>query len=245
MVSSTKAARVPSIVEMENGRVMAVTAFLGKPGHTSSWQVTHMIRLNETTRVTLMTIHGFAMLALGMSLFYVRATMTNLLFDVVGGAFAMLLVAASLLFIAGVDWLCAAGLGRRQVSRLRGLLFLSSAVAACGVFLILYPGATIRMLCYLLAVYALLLSVGKFSLARAWIGTKRQQMVMYTLAVVAVAFSADLIVFAGGDERDALVVVASYSLFMGLQMLLTMYFLLQQPAEELSKPSSALKGASV
>ena len=109
-----------------------------------------------------MTIHGFAMLALGMSLFYIRATMTNLLFYVFGGAFALLLVAASLLFIAGVDWLCAAGLGRHQVSRFRGLLFLSTAIAACGVFLILYPGENIRMLCYLLAVYALSLSVGKF-----------------------------------------------------------------------------------
>jgi hypothetical protein len=226
----------------KDSAVMAVTAFPGKLGHTSSWQVTHMLRLNETTRVKLMTIHGFAMLALGMSLFYVRATMTNLLFNVVGGAFAMLLVAASLLFIAGVDWLCAAGLGRRQVSRLRGLLFLSSAVAVSGVLLILYPGATIRMLCYLLAVYALLLSVGKFGLARAWIGTQRQQVVMYILAVIAVAFGAALIVFAGQDERDALVVVAAYSLFMGFQMLLTMYFLLQQPEDKPSEPSSALNG---
>ncbi len=157
----------------------------------------------------------------------------------------MLLVAASLLFIAGVDWLCAAGLGRRQVGRLRGLLFLSTAVAACGVFLILYPGANIRMLCYVLAIYALSLSLGKFGLARAWTGTKRQQMVMYLLAGIAVAFSAALIVFPGQDDRDALVVVAAYSLFMGLQMLLTMYFLLQQPVQKPIEPSSALNRASV
>jgi hypothetical protein len=204
-----------------------------------------MFRLNENTRVKLMTIHGFAMLALGLSLFYVRATMTNLLFDVFGGAFAMLLVAASLLFIAGVDWLCAAGLGRRQVSRLRGFLFLSTAVAACGVFLILYPGATIRMLCYVLAAYALSLGLGKFGLARAWIGTKRQQMVMYILAGIAVAFSVALVVFAGQDDRDALAVVATYSLFMGFQMLLTMRFLLQQPARNPIEPPSALNRASV
>ena len=204
-----------------------------------------MFRLDENTRVKLMTIHGFAMLALGLSLFYIRATMTNLLFDVFGGAFAMLLVAASLLFIAGVDWLCAAGLGRRQVSRLRGFLFLSTAVAACGVFFILYPGATIRMLCYVLAAYALSLGLGKFGLARAWIGTKRQQMVMYILAGIAVAFSVALVVFAGQDDRDALAVVATYSLFMGFQMLLTMRFLLQQPARNPIEPASALNRASV
>ncbi len=47
--------------------MMAVTAFPAKLGHTSSWQVTNMFRLNENTRVKLMIIHGFAMLALGLS----------------------------------------------------------------------------------------------------------------------------------------------------------------------------------
>jgi hypothetical protein len=86
-----------------------------------------------------MLIHGYTMLVLGLALFYIRATMTNLFFYVFGGAFALLLVAGSLLFIAGVDWICAAGLGCQQVSRLRGLLFVSTAAAACSLFLILYP----------------------------------------------------------------------------------------------------------
>ena len=203
-----------------------------------------MIRLTEKTRVRLMTIHGFAMLALGLALFYIRATMTNLLFYVIGGAFALLLVAASLLFIAGVDWICAAGLGRHQVSRLRGFLFLSTAAAACSVFLILYPGSTIRMLCYVLAVYALSLSLGKFGLARSWNGTTREQAVMYILAGVALAFSAALVAFAGQDDRESLAVVATYSLFMGFQMLLTMYFM-QQQALKLTEPAAGLNQAQV
>jgi hypothetical protein len=204
-----------------------------------------MIRLNENTRVRLMAIHGFTMLALGLGLFYIRATMTNLFFYVFGGAFALLLVAASRLFIAGVDWLCAAGLGCRQLSRLRGFLFLSTAVAACAVFLILYPGSNIHRLCYVLAVYALSLSLGKFALARSWNGTKREQMVMFILAAFALAFSAALVVFAGQDDRDALAVVAIYSLFMGFQMLLTMYFLLQNHTQKPIEPPSALNRASV
>ncbi len=50
----------------------AVTAFPGRLGHTSDWQVTNMFRLSENTRAKLMTIHGFAMLALGLALFYIR-----------------------------------------------------------------------------------------------------------------------------------------------------------------------------
>ncbi len=204
-----------------------------------------MFRLNENTRVKLMTIHGFTMFALGLALVYVRATMTNLLFDVFGGAFAMLLVAASLLFIAAVDWLCAAGLGRRQVSRLRGLLFVSTGVAAGGVFLILYPGGSVRLLCYVLALYALSLGVGKFGLARVWTGSQRQGVVLYILAGIAITFSVALAVFAGGRDRDALAVLAAYSLFMGLQMLLTMYFILQQPAQKSIQATSAFNPTSV
>jgi len=187
-----------------------------------------MIRLTENTGARFMLIHGYAMLALGLALFYVRATMTNLFFYVFGGALALLLVAASLLFIAGVDWICAAGLGSRQVRKLRGLLFLSTAVAACSVFLILYPGATMQMMCYVIAIYALALSVGKFGLARSWNGTNREQAVMYVLAGIALAFSASLVAVAGRDDRESIAVVASYSVFLGLQMLLTMYFLQKQ-----------------
>jgi hypothetical protein len=175
-----------------------------------------------------MLTHGCVMVALGLTLFYVRATMTNLFFYVFGGAVALLLVAGSLLFIAGVDWICAAGFGCHQVSRLRGLLFVSTAVAACSVLLIFYPGTTVQWMCYVIAVYALLLSMGKFSLARSWGGSKREQVIMYILAVTALAFSACLVGFAGPDDRDSLAVLAGYSLFMGFQMLLTMYFLERQ-----------------
>jgi uncharacterized membrane protein HdeD (DUF308 family) len=205
----------------------------GDSGHSRGWETLQhfqsagdeMIRLTENTRARLMLTHGCVMLALGLALFYVRATMTNLFFYVFGGAFALLLVAGSLLFIAGVDWICAAGLGCHQVSRLRGLLFVSTAVAACSVLLIFYPGTTVQLMCYVIAVYALLLGVGKLSLARSWGGSKQEQVIMYILAVVALAFSACLVGFAGPNDRDSLAVLASYSFFLGFQMLLTMFFI--------------------
>jgi hypothetical protein len=203
-----------------------------------------MIRLTERTREKLMLVHGCSMVLLGLALFYIRATMTNLFFYVLGGAFALLLVAASLLFITGVDWICAMGLGCRQVAKLRGFLFLSTAVAGCSLLLIFFPGANLQMLCYLLAFYALSLSVGKFSFARSWSGSKREQSVMYVLALVALALSACLVAFSSHDDRTSLSLVASYSLFMGLQMLLTMYFL-QQQMLRLTAATSRLNQASV
>jgi hypothetical protein len=202
-----------------------------------------MIRITENARIRLMMIHGVAMLALGLALLYIRATMTNLFFYVFGGALAMMLVASSLLLIAGVDWICAAGLGCHQVSRLRGFLFVSTAVAVCCLLLILYPGATIQMLCYVIAAYALLLSIGKFTLARSWNGTVRQRSIMFLLAGAGLIFSGAMLAVAGKGDREALAVLGIYSVFMGLQMLLTMYFLQQSPSS--TRPPSKLKQAGV
>lgn len=196
-----------------------------------------MIRLQEDTRAQLMMAHGFAMLGLGLGLFYIRNAMTNSFFDVIACAFAMLLLTASLLFIATVDWICAIGQGSPQVVTLRGLLLLSTAAAAGAVFLILYPGGTIGMFCYLIAIYALLLSIGKFHLARRWEGTKRVQAVMYVLAAIAFFFSALLAIAARQVEREAVAVIGSYSIFFGLQMLLSMYYLEQQRLKQLGSRS--------
>ncbi len=67
---------------------------------------------------------------------------------------------------------------------------------------------------------------------------------MYILVGVGLAFSGALVRFAGQDDRDALAVIATYSLFMGFQMLLTMYFLLQQQALKPVEPPSPLNQAS-
>ena len=182
------------------------------------------------------------MIGLGLALFYIRATMTNLMFYVFGGAFALLLVAASLLFIAGIDWMCAAGLGRRQIDRLRGSLSLSTVTAAGSLFLIFYPGTTYRMLCDVLAVYALCLTVGKFGLARSWQGSTQEKTTMYLLAGIGLAFTVLLFATGGEDDRQSLAVIAGYALFIGLQMLLSMYFLQRQAANGI-QPVASIKHA--
>jgi hypothetical protein len=193
-----------------------------------------MIRLKEATRAWLMIMHGVAMVALGLELFYIRAAMTNRFYVVFGFALAMLLVAASLLFIAVLDWICAAGLGSQQASKLRWLLIVSTVAAASSVFLLLDARSTVRLLCYFLALYSLLLGIGKAFLARYWKGTPGDQVGMYVLAGLSIAFSALLVLVAGQDERTALAVVAGYSLFVGLLMLFSTYYLQQQMAKTIA-----------
>jgi hypothetical protein len=186
-----------------------------------------MLRLKETTRARLMVMHGVAMVALGLELFYIRAAMTNLFFVVFGFALAMLLVVASLLFITVLDWISAGDLGSQQAAKLRWLLLLCAAVAGSSIFLLLDARSNVRLLCYLTASYSLLLGIGKVLLARCWKGTHGEKVGMYVLAGGSFAFSALLLLVAGQDERTALAVIAAYCLFMGLLMLFCIYYLQQ------------------
>jgi uncharacterized membrane protein HdeD (DUF308 family) len=110
----------------------------------------------------------------------------------------------------------------------------STVAAASSVFLLLDARSTVRLLCYFLALYSLLLGVGKVFLARYWKGTPGDQVGVYILAGLSVAFSALLVLVAGQDERTALAVVAGYSLFVGLLMLFSTYYLQQQMAKTIA-----------
>jgi hypothetical protein len=192
-----------------------------------------MTQIIETKRAKLMMFHGLSMLMLGMLLLYIRETMA--FFYAYGCALAMLLIAASLILLAALDWICIIGQGAERASKLRGVLFISVGAAASGVVLALSPGATIKMFCYLIAFYALLLSFGKYKLARYWNGPEHIRIVMYVLAAVALLFGVLLLLMAGGDERNVITLLASYSLFMGAQMLLTIFYLHEEQESVLSR----------
>jgi hypothetical protein len=192
-----------------------------------------MTQIIETKRAKLMMFHGFSMLMLGMLLLYIRETMA--FFYAYGCALAMLLIAASLILLAALDWICIVGQGAERASKLRGVLFISVGAAASGAVLALSPGATIKMFCYLIAFYALLLSFGKYKLARYWNGPEHIRIVMYVLAAVALLFGVLLLLMAGGDERNVITLLASYSLFMGAQVLLTIFYLHEEQESVLSR----------
>ncbi len=198
-----------------------------------------MIRLKESIRASLIVMHGLAMLGLGLGLLYIRAAMTNFVYDIFGSVFALLLTAESLLFVAVVDWICAAGLGAHQMSKLRGLLLLAAGTAAGSVVLIVYSSGTIGMLCYVIAANAFLLSVGKLHLAKEWKGMGTQKVAIYVLAAITLSFSLLLLVVAHRDERDAIVVIGLYSIFIGIQMLFSIVFLQRSLAaiESLAAPN--------
>lgn len=190
-----------------------------------------MTAMKESTRAGLMLTHGLAMVALGFGLLWIRATMSTWLFQLLGCAFALLLVAGSLLLIAVSDLICVIGARSRAMPGLRRLLIASLLAAAAAAFLIFYPGVTIGTVGYITAVYALLLSVAKFHLARHWGNTRQGKAVMYLLAGIALVFAGVMAAVAAlsTDDRDVLTLIAAYSFYMGVQILLTRHYLHVQP----------------
>ena len=192
------------------------------------------MRMTFNTRLTLVAAHGIAMLIMGLALLYIRTTMTNFVFDVFGSIFALLLVAASFLLAAILDWICAAGIGLRHFMELRRYLLVSVILAIGSLFFFVAPDASIQLLCYFTAAYALFLGIGKLRLALHWECSRRRKIVISLLGAVAICFSGLLVAAARTDARDAVAVLAAYAMFVGGQMLLSVSFLYQQttPAGE-------------
>jgi hypothetical protein len=197
--------------------------------------------LSDSARKGLMVAQGIAMLVVGLMLVFLRATMTFDLFTLLGSILSVLLIAASLLFVAVTDVLSSIGLDRGRAPHLRRLLAATAIAAFAGVFVILYGPVTTRPACYLFAGYSLILSIGKAHLAKHWAGTRQAQAVIWMLAAIALVFSGVLVWAAtfAADERSTLSVIAGYAIFMGLQMLLTMFAVRRLAARPAANPQAA------
>lgn len=178
-----------------------------------------MASMKASTRAALMVSHGFAMLLLGSGLLYIRAAMTNRLFEMLGCVFALLLIAASMLFIALSDVVSI--VEARHLSGLRGLLAMSLVAAGAGALLVFDPGISLRAICACAAAYSFLMGLGKIHLARHWIGPRRWKAFLYGLTGVSFCFSAALALTATRSDgaRGPLLAIAIYSLAVGVQTL--------------------------
>lgn len=190
--------------------------------------------MKGSTRAALMLSHGFAMLMLGGGLLYIRAAMTNRLFELLGCVFALLLIAASLLFIALSDVVSI--IESRHLSGLRGLLAMSLVAAGAGALLVFHPGISLRAICSCAAAYSLLMGLGKIHLARHWIGPARWKAFLYVLAAASFCFSGALALTASrsAGARGPLLAIAVYSLAVGAQTLAAGRYALQHQSDTIA-----------
>jgi hypothetical protein len=186
--------------------------------------------VSQKTRLILMRAHGIVMVVTGLALFWARAAMTNILFEVVGSTFALMLLVGSFLFSAVVDWVFEVETELHHIRELRRLL-LVSGVAAVGCWFFLFSSTpSIRLLCYFTAANALILGIVKIRLARHLDHGSRERTIINVLGCLAICFSVMLAAMANSDERTAIAVLGCYSLFVGLVMLLATFYAYRQRA---------------
>ena len=96
------------------------------------------------------------MIALGLALFWVRSTMTNVVFEATGCVVAVLLTAASLLLIGVID--CVGGLALHHGHRkeLHFYLFFASLAMAAGLFFWITPWGSVQLLAVLAGLQGLI-----------------------------------------------------------------------------------------
>jgi len=110
-------------------------------------------------RTLVLSTHGALMLLLGLAFLYLRANMTNILFDVLDVGIAILLAVGVFLIAALVDWVAAIGEGIEHFRRFAFYLLGGIALALSGLLLIRFPTATVALLLLFTAAHALIYSI--------------------------------------------------------------------------------------
>jgi MFS family permease len=172
-------------------------------------------------RTVVLTIHGALALITGMAFLYLGATMTNLFFDAVAAAIAILLSMAALILAAITDWFAAFSEGMKNVHRLAFYLIAGVALAITGLVLGFAPQVTMQWLLILAAIHALAFGISAFvSAAREKILSTRRSS-MYLFGTISVLFSGVITAIAGSelDNPSAAAVLGTYLGFVGLKML--------------------------
>jgi uncharacterized membrane protein HdeD (DUF308 family) len=171
-------------------------------------------------RTQVLAAHGMLALALGLAFFYLRATMSNLFFEAISVAVALMLAAAALVLAALTDWFAAINEGVKHAHRFALYLLAGLALAIAGFLMGYFPQITLRWLVLVAAMHAL--AFGIFAIAFAFRTTHHplERGAMYLLGGLSVIFSG---VLANQDlnfeSASATNLLGIYLCFVGIKML--------------------------
>lgn len=173
----------------------------------------------QQVRSGVLVIHGVLALFLGLAFFYLRATMTNLLFEAVAVAIAILLSAAALILAAIVDWFAAFNAGMKRAHRftfyLAGVTF-----ALAGAFLGGYPLISMQWLVVFAAIHALAFGISAFVFAYKTSHHSWECRAMYFFGTISLLFSGTMAGLVRDlDDRSATALLGGYLCFVGTKML--------------------------
>ena len=140
-------------------------------------------------RKVVLSVHGVLALMLGLAFLYLGATMTNLLFEAVAVAIAIVLATAALILAAITDWFAAFSEGRKRVHRFVFYILAGVALAVTGVVLGYYPAVTMQWLLVLAAIHSLTFGISAFAFAMRPALQPIRPRCLYILGTLSILFS--------------------------------------------------------
>lgn len=176
--------------------------------------------ISRNMRTGVLTIHGGIALVLGLSFFYLSATMTNPLFEALAVIGAIMLATVALVLAAITDWFAAFSAGMKSAHRLTFYLLAGIAFALAGLFIGYYPDVYLRWLVAFAALHALIFGISAFAFALSAHHHKLERRAMYVFGTGSVLFSgamAGWIAFL--DDRSAIALLGAYLFFVGTKLL--------------------------
>jgi hypothetical protein len=171
-------------------------------------------------RTFVLAIQGFMILALGLVFLYLRANMTDEVFDVVDVGVAILLTVAALIIAALADWIAALGEGVEHFRRFTFYLLGGLGLLLGTGFLVYSHYRTLALMLMFAAAHALVYSMSVFSFQLSHLHKSHHRGLLYLSGGISLLFAVGMAAFATSDnDKVATALIGGYLCFVGLRML--------------------------
>lgn len=165
-------------------------------------------------------IQGALILGLGLVFLYLRANMTEEVFDIVDVGIAILLSVAALIVAALADWIAALGEGVEHFRRFTFYLLGGLGLLMGGAFLTYSHYRTLALMLSFAGVHALVYSMSVFSFQLSHLHRAHHRGLLYVSGGVSLLFAITMIAFAtSDDDKLATALIGAYLCFVALRML--------------------------
>ena len=176
--------------------------------------------ISRNVRTRVLMVHGGIALVLGLAFFYLSATMTNPLFEVLAVIAAVMLATTALVLAAITDWFAAFSAGVKSAHRLIFYLLAGMAFALAGLFIGYYPQVYLQWLVGFSALHALVFGTSAFTFVFTTEHHTLERRAMAVLGTVSILFSGGLTAWIPYlDDQTAIALLGAYLFFVGIKLL--------------------------
>ena len=169
---------------------------------------------------TVLVAQGILMIALGLALFWVRSTMTNIVFEATGCVVAVLLTAAGLLLIGVIDCIAGFALHRGHRRELHFYLFFAATAMVAGLFFWVSPWGSVQLLAVLAGLQGLIWGGWDLRFASHLRDHPQERKALRILGAITLALGVLLVIGMELTSRGALLLLATYVTYIGIHILL-------------------------